>query len=61
MKPRLGDYTRNRARAVATQNLRRSGASGAHAGGANRQRNRQAANDAAIRFSFAFSDADEDE
>ncbi|GAA3760429.1 hypothetical protein ACF1BP_21920 [Streptomyces sp. NPDC014735] len=51
MKPRLSDYTRNRAHAVATQNLRRSGASGAHAGGPKRQRNRRAAKKAAIRFS----------
>ncbi|WP_199826988.1 hypothetical protein [Streptomyces sp. WM6378] len=53
MSPRLSDYTRNREHAVATQNLRRSGASGVHAGGPKRQRNRNAAKKAAIRFSAA--------
>ncbi|MET9779255.1 hypothetical protein ABZ023_34265 [Streptomyces sp. NPDC006367] len=51
MKPRLSDYTRNRAHAVATQNLRRSGASGVHAAGPKRQRTRRASEKAAIRFS----------
>ncbi|MFG2210965.1 hypothetical protein [Streptomyces sp. NPDC048638] len=53
MKPRLSDYTGNRVHAVATQNLRRSGASGAHASGPKRQRNRHAAKKAAIRYSAA--------
>ncbi|MER0477385.1 hypothetical protein ABR737_03235 [Streptomyces sp. Edi2] len=53
MNPRLSDYTRNRAHAIATQNLRRSGASGAHASGPKRQRNRNAAKKAAIRYSAA--------
>lgn len=51
MKPRLSSYTSNRARAVAVQGLRRSGASGTHASGARRQRGRGAAKKAAIRFS----------
>ena len=51
MKPRLSDYTSNRVRAVAVQNLRRSGASGTHAGGPKRQRDRRASKKAAIRFS----------
>lgn len=41
----------SRARAVAVQNLRRSGASGLHAGGPNRQRDRSGAKRAAIRYS----------
>lgn len=53
LNPRLSDYTRNRAHAIATQNLRRSGASGAHASGPKRQRNRNAAKKAAIRYSAA--------
>ncbi|WP_167343829.1 hypothetical protein [Streptomyces mutabilis] len=51
MKPRLSNYTRNRAHAIATQNLRRSGASGVHAAGQKRQRTRRASEKAAIRFS----------
>ncbi|WP_164837409.1 hypothetical protein [Streptomyces sp. B29(2018)] len=51
MKPRLSPYTRNHAHAVATQNLRRSGASGVHAAGPKRQRTRRASEKAAIRFS----------
>ncbi|WP_171053385.1 hypothetical protein [Streptomyces marianii] len=52
MKPRLS-YTSNRTRAVAVQNLRRSGASGAHASGPKRQRDRRGSKKAAIRFSAA--------
>lgn len=51
MKPQLSPYTRNRVHAVATQNLRRSGASGVHAAGPKRQRTRRASEKAAIRFS----------
>ncbi|MER6121417.1 hypothetical protein ACWDBD_19600 [Streptomyces sp. NPDC001118] len=53
MKPRLSDYTSNRARAVAVQGLRRSGASGTHASGPRRQRGRRASKKAAIRYSTA--------
>lgn len=51
MKPRLSTYTSNRDHAVATQNLRRSGASGVHASGPRRQRNRNASKKAAINYS----------
>ena len=53
MKPRLSDYTSNRARAVAVQGLLRSGASGTHASGPRRQRGRRASKRAAIRYSAA--------
>ncbi|MFE1190188.1 MULTISPECIES: hypothetical protein [Streptomyces] len=43
--------SKNHARALAVQNLRRSGASGLHASGTNRQRDRSAAQRAAIRYS----------
>ncbi|MEO3976684.1 hypothetical protein [Streptomyces sp. CAU 1734] len=43
--------SKNRVRALAVQNLRRSGASGLHAGGTNRQRDRSGAKRAAIRYS----------
>ncbi|WP_217226066.1 hypothetical protein [Streptomyces anulatus] len=43
--------TENRARTLAVQNLRRSGASGHHASGTNRQRDRNGAKRAAIRYS----------
>lgn len=41
----------SRARTLAVQNLRRSGASGTHATGTNRQRDRSGAKRAAIRYS----------
>ncbi|WP_446047558.1 hypothetical protein [Streptomyces olivaceus] len=44
-------FGKNPARTVAVQNLRRSAASGTHATGTNRQRDRSGAKRAAIRYS----------
>lgn len=53
MKPNTPNHAGNRARALAVQGLRRSGASGPHARGTNRQRDRRGAKRAAIRYSTA--------